>query len=296
METTIDLSESSTSAANLLQRAAATLNTAGVEAPRLNAEVLLAAAWSCTRTVLLSRLQGPLPADVESKFDDLLRRRRAREPLQYIVGATEFWSLDFDLTPDVLIPRPETERLVELVLSLLRNGSLGSDALRPSICDVGTGSGCIAIALAHEAPAARVTALDVSAAALRVAESNAARNRLAGRIRFLESNLFAAASGERFDIIVSNPPYVATPELDTAQAELRYEPRRALDGGGDGLDVIRVLLRDAPQHLRAGGWLFMEIGCDQSAVVVALARTAGAQEAEVFNDYAGLPRVLRARW
>jgi len=281
-------------AANRLRDSTVKLADAGIDSPRLNAEVLLATSYGCSRAALLTRLQEPVAANVDLRFANLLARRLSREPLQYIVGSTELWSLDFDVTPDVLIPRPETERLIELALSLVRSER---DRTRSrTICDVGTGSGCIAIALAHELPAAQVTALDVSASALRIAAANAMRNDVADRIRFVASDLFAAVDDQRFDIVVSNPPYVSTSELDSAQPELAYEPRAALDGGADGLDIIRRLLQAVPQYLASGGWALVEIGCDQADAVVAMTRGAGACAAEVWNDYAGLPRVLRAQW
>jgi len=281
-------------AANRLRDSTVKLADAGIDSPRLNAEVLLATSYGCSRAALLTRLQEPVAANVDLRFENLLARRLSREPLQYIVGSTELWSLDFDVTPDVLIPRPETERLIELALSLVRSER---DRTRSrTICDVGTGSGCIAIALAHELPAAQVTALDVSASALRIAAANAMRNDVADRIRFVASDLFAAVDDQRFDIVVSNPPYVSTSELDSAQPELAYEPRAALDGGADGLDIIRRLLQAVPQYLASGGWALVEIGCDQADAVVAMTRGAGACAAEVWNDYAGLPRVLRAQW
>jgi release factor glutamine methyltransferase len=301
MEAMTDSNRTALSIAACLRDATGRLTVAGVDSPRLNAEVLLASACGLRRAELLARLGDPVDAPAAARFAALTQRRLRREPLQYIVGSTELWSLDFQLTPDVLIPRPETERLVELVLELLRPTPYACPeprrrALRPTICDVGTGSGCIAVALAHELSNATITALDVSPAALRLAAANAARCGVAERVRCVESDLLAAVTGERFDVIVSNPPYVTTSELDAAQPELSFEPRRALDGGADGLGIIRRLLAEARLCLKDDGWLFVEIGSDQGETVLQLARDAGARRAEVFNDYAGLPRVLRQQW
>lgn len=274
----------------LLIDATAVLTAAEVTTPRLDAEVLLAWVCAADRAALYARGNETLPADVQERFRSLLARRAAREPLQYIVGRQEFWSLDFAVTPDVLIPRPETELLVESALEILDGAG---KPLR--LCDLGTGSGCIAVALAHELPNAEIWALDCSPAVLAVAESNARRHGVAERIHFVESDIFADVPEVGFDAIVSNPPYVAAEAFAALQPELAWEPRRALEGGREGLDVIGRILAAAPACLSAGGWVAMEIGSDQGAAVAAMACAAGFSDVDVRADYAGLPRVLLAR-
>jgi release factor glutamine methyltransferase len=280
-------------AADLLSAAGAELSAAAVDAARLNAELLLAAALGVSRAALYARLHRAVPQSAAARFAELVARRLQREPLQYLLGHQELWSLNFHVTPDVLIPRPETERLVELALVLFPTARTGT-AL--AVGDVGTGSGCLAIALAHEWPGARVTAIDRSLAALHVARANAERCGVAQRVLCVQGDLLAPVAGRSFDLIITNPPYVAAADLAAAQPELRFEPRLALDGGADGLEVIRRLLPMVPRHLRAGGRLLMEIGADQGAAVLSLARKAGANEAVIEMDLAGRPRVLSAVW
>jgi release factor glutamine methyltransferase len=275
----------------LVASGTATLRAAGVPTARLEAEVLLARACGIDRAGLYARWCGVVPSDCRSGFDSLVVRRQRREPLQYIVGNQEFWSLDFVVTPDVLIPRPETELLVEMVVAVL-----GRRAASLRLCDLGTGSGCIAVALARELPLLQVWALDISEAALDVAQINARRHGVAERIHFQPSDAFSAANdGLRFDAIVCNPPYVPSRELQTAPAELAWEPRHALDGGPAGLTVIERIVAEAPRYLEEGGWLLMEMGADQRAAVEQLARAAGFSLVSVRTDYAGLPRALVAQ-
>jgi len=223
-------------------------------------------------------------------YSQLLSRRAAGEPIQYIVGETEFYGLPFHVTREVLIPRPETEHLVEKVLELLPLFS------PPRIVDVGTGSGAIAIALAHEWPSAVVTSIDVSSSALELARRNAARNGFADRIRFLEGDLLAPVAGEQFDVVVSNPPYVATVDRETLAAEVReHEPAVALFAGDDGLDVIRRLIPEALAALVSGGYLLLEIGQSQSGATGDLLASAGYEAIEFVPDLQGIPRVAVAR-
>lgn len=284
----------------LLAEGGAALAAAGVGTPRLDAELLLAAACGLDRTALYVRGRELVSAACAQRFGDLLRRRTRREPLQYIVGRQEFWSLDFVVTPDVLVPRPETELLVEIALGVLRSdlparGVGARHAVPLRLCDVGTGSGCIAVALAQELPGAEVWALDVSMRALAVAELNAQRLGVAQHMRFLRSDAFESVAGRRFDVVVSNPPYLAAGDLADLQPEVAFEPRTALDGGADGLDVIRRLMATARDHLFDGGWLLVEIGATQAAAAEDLARAAGFNGVSIRSDYAGLPRVLMAR-
>jgi len=278
----------------LITEAAVSLDAAGVGTPRLDAELLLAAACGVDRSALYVRGSEPVPSGSVEAFRSCLARRRRREPLQYILGRQEFWSLEFAVTPSVLIPRPETELVVELALGAA--GGVGARHAVPlHLCDVGTGCGCIAVALAHELPRAAVWALDVSMRALAVAELNAQRLGVAERVRCLRSDLFAVVAHQRFNIIVANPPYLSEDDFADLQPELAFEPQAALDGGADGLSVIRRLLAAAPGRLVDGGWLLMEIGCEQAAAVERLARAAGFHEVSIRPDYAGLPRVLMAR-
>ncbi len=279
----------------VLQAATALLSQAGISTAQLDAEVLLASACGVGRAALYARWRDSVPELALRRFTLMLGRRGQREPLQYIIGHQEFWSLDFTVTPDVLIPRPETELLVELTLSKLSQAS-GSDAgVSARICDLGTGSGCIAIALARELACAEVYALDLSAAALAVARMNAQRHGVEERVQFIRSDGFSALRGCRFDAIVSNPPYVCTGSLAGAQPELSWEPRQALDGGEDGLAVIEPIVAQAPAYLKEGGWLLMEIGAEQGREAEQRARAAHFGAVAVVPDYAGLPRVLTVR-
>jgi release factor glutamine methyltransferase len=328
MQSAAAVSEPVETTSRIVEAASALLATAGITTARLDAEVLLAHACDSDRTALYASWQRPVSTDSRARFAAMLRRRLTREPLQYIVGRQEFWSLDFAVTPDVLIPRPETELLVELTLKVLaeaesafldepvdrppyQGGPKGvaprlSDRPLPpplvrrgnpakTVCDVGTGSGCIAVALARELSGAEIWALDICAAALAVAQTNARRHTVADRIRFLQSDLLTCAAGMRFDVIISNPPYVSSAALQYAQPELDWEPLRALDGGSTGLQVINRLVTESYARLSPGGWLIMEIGADQSDAVLHLARVTGFSAPTIESDYAGLPRALLAR-
>jgi release factor glutamine methyltransferase len=296
----------------LLIQAQAVLGTAGVATPRLDAEVLLADAMQVGRAALYARLREPVAPAVCENFAAAVERRARREPVAYITGVREFWSLPFLVTRDVLIPRPETELLVEVVCDLLRpslSNSVaalplhkvrrgegrgeGSNSASPLVCDIGTGSGCIAVSLARELPHAHVVATDLSAAALEVARRNARAHGVESRITFVQSDLFVGIDpAARFDLIVSNPPYVAVDE--DADAETEWEPTLALRAGAQGLDVVRDLLREAPSRLRADGCLVMEFGYGQAEALASLARSAGFGSVEIRPDLAGMARVLRA--
>jgi len=270
-----------------LRDGAEILARAGIDSARLDAEVLLACAGGWRRAALLARLREALPDGVGARFAALLARRARGEPLAYLTGEKEFWSLSFAVTPDVLVPRPETELLVEAACAHL--------AARPPawVCDVGTGSGCIAVAVAHTQPTVRVVALDASAAALRVAAANALRHGVAARLDLVASDLFAALpETARFDVIASNPPYLDDGE--SAAAEIAWEPRVALWTGREGLQVIERLVGAAPARLRPGGLLAVEIGAGQAPAALALAARAGFTTARVRPDLAGIPRVLLA--
>ena len=296
---------------DLLSEAAAHLASYGIPTPRLDAEVLLAHTLAISKAALYTRLHTPLDTPDHDAFWHKIVRRAKREPLQYITGRQEFWSLDFFVDRRVLIPRPETECVVEVGLALLGPPSTRS-AQSPQqlikILDLGTGSGCITIALATQLPHAQFWACDVSSDALAVAKENARRHDVDDRITFIHADMIDLADMRNsregtlshfdlFDLIVTNPPYITQPELTTLQPEVRdWEPHLALDGGQDGLDFYRHLLQDCPILLHPGGWLVMEIGYDQSE---AIRRVAEAQplltDCCVRPDYAGLPRVMSAQ-
>jgi release factor glutamine methyltransferase len=262
------------------------------EAAGLEASVLLAHALNCRRIDLYMRSDEEADEEVRGRFRELVRRRVEGCPVAYLVGRKEFYSLEFEVNPAVLIPRPDTEWLVEDCLRLAR------DLADPTILDVGTGSGCIAIALAGRLKGATVTATDVSADALAVASRNAQRHNVVERIRFLEGDLYQALpEGERFDFVLSNPPYIATAEIETLASGVKdYEPRLALDGGVDGFVLIDRLLAQADNWVKPGGYLLLEIGANQEVAARArFAAMAGYELADTLRDGGGQPRVLRAR-
>ena len=264
----------------------------GSDTPRLDAEILLAHARGCQRIDLYTRFDDALSNTEREVMRGLVRRRAEAEPVAYLVGHREFYAIDFRVTRDVLIPRPETETLVMELLELAK-GDTG-----PRILDVGTGSGCIAVAAAVNAPMARITATDVSRPALDVARENAAAHDVADRIEFRQGDLFEPIGpDEQFDFIVSNPPYVAEAEMETLQADVRlHEPRSALVAGPDGLDVMRRLIAAAPNHLAARGHLLVEIAPEQAAAVCELLASQGEfTESDVIKDLADGKRVVRAR-
>jgi release factor glutamine methyltransferase len=271
------------------------LATQGVETARLDAEVLLGHTLGTTRAGVYARLAAPLSPFQSAQFWRLVQRRARREPLSYLTGVREFWSLDFVVTQEVLIPRPETELLVETSLQLLAHASAPRKAAR--IVDLGTGSGCIAIALATELPNAEIWALDISPTALAIAQRNAQRHGVSERIHFRQSDLLAALAdlSAPVDLIVSNPPYIVRSELPTLQPEVRnWEPQSALDGGEDGLTFYRRLSDEAQAYLHAGGWLVLELGAGQAPEVRALLHAQGQWRwSERFSkqDYAGHERV-----
>ncbi len=238
------------------------------------------------RAWIMTHADAGLTSEQLAQFEDWVARRARQEPVQYILGETEFYGLTLRVTPAVLIPRAETEHLVESVLARVRQDTV------VRICDVGTGSGAIAVALSHALPRAQVTAVDISAAALDVARENAERHGVAGRVRFVESDLLGAVRGERFEVVVSNPPYVAEGEVLEAQVR-EYEPREALYAGATGLEVYRRLIPEAWEVLVPGGWLVMEIGHGQREVLAAL--LTGWDGVEFAADLQGIPRVAIAQ-
>jgi release factor glutamine methyltransferase len=256
------------------------------ESPRLDAELLLARAIDMPRSYLFAHPEEPLDQLAIKRFEEALGRRLAGEPMAYITGVREFWSLELLVTPATLVPRPETELLVELALHAIPRRA------EWQILDLGTGSGAIAIVLAKERSLSRVTATDISAAALDVARQNA-RACEVPNVEFLEGNWTAPVANRRFNLIVSNPPYVRSD--DVALEALHREPRNALAAGMDGLDAIRTLARDCAALLEPGGVLLIEHGAEQRDAVAEVLREHGWSDLRCHNDYAGLPRVTVAR-
>ena len=251
----------------------------------LDAQVLLAHVLGVPRAWLAAHAADALPPQAADAFLALAKRRRDGEPVAHLTGQREFWGLTLRVTPDVLIPRPETETLIELALALVPEGRAARMA------DLGTGSGAIALALARARPLAQVTGTDVSAAALAVARDNARRLGIAN-VTFLASDWFASLGDARFDLIASNPPYVAAADPHLGEGDLRFEPRVALSPGGDGLTALRSIIAGASAHLVPGGHLVVEHGYDQSAAVQDLFRDAGFERVTIRNDLAGIARVV----
>ena len=304
------------------------LEQAGIETARLDAECLLAAVLGWPRWQLMLEPHRRLAAEEFGQLLRLLQRREQREPLAYILGTREFWSMPFSVSSGVLVPRPETETLVEAALaawgemSAARDGasaqcpvpsvqlrapsakrqapSAGSREAGPTIVELCTGSGAVAVALAKEIPTARILATDVSWRALRVARANAEQHGVAERITFLRGNLCRAIDGqapeESADLMVANPPYIPTGELVTLMPEVQWEPRLALDGGADGLRVAREIVETSPSRIRPGGFLLLEIGAEQAEAIQESVAASGQWEpARVRCDLAGRPRVVVAR-
>jgi release factor glutamine methyltransferase len=267
----------------------------GISQPRTDAEVLLAHVLKTERLQLYLRFDQPLQAWELVAYREAVRRRATHEPLQYITGRQEFWSLELEVAPSVLIPRPETEILVEKALALLKENGTA----HPWVLDLGTGSGAIAVALAHEHPQVRVLATDVSNAAIAVAQRNARRHYVADRIHLVAMDLCQALStvDSTFDLIVSNPPYIASSDIPGLAPEIaHFEPRNALDGGSQGLDAIRSIVDQAHGYLKPSGSLLVEIGHSQAEPLRhQLATHPGYSTMEVIADYAGIPRVLHLR-
>lgn len=250
---------------------------------RLEARVLAAFAWDVTPAWLIAHDTDGLDSTQCSAFRSLLERRLTGRPIAYLTGVREFYGRPFRVSPDVLIPRPDTELLVDQALIHLPPGQ----ALR--VLDLGTGSGCIAVTIALERPHALVTAVDRSPAALTLARHNAVS--LGASVRFLRSDWFAALAGECFDLILGNPPYVAAVDAHLTRGDVRFEPRGALASGSEGVDDLVRIIRQAPAHLAPGGWLWLEHGYEQSGITRELLREAGVQQVETLHDAAGHPRI-----
>ena len=270
------------------RRIADVLRAARGRVDAADAELLLAHVLGASRGWLFAHGDEPLGTDARARFDALLARRQAGEPVAYLTGRQGFWSLDLAVTPATLVPRPETELLVELALERLHPD------LPLRLADLGTGSGAIALAIAHERPRARVVATDASDAALAVAAGNAARNGIAN-VEFRGGDWYGPLRGERFDLLASNPPYIALGDPHLGEGDLRFEPPSALSSGMDGLDAIRTIVAGAPAHLHAGGWLLLEHGWTQGEAVRALMQAAGFTDVLTAQDLEGRDRVTLGR-
>jgi len=297
------------------------LNAASVPSPRMNAELLLLFTLGCDRAFLYGHPERELTEDEQSRYEEALGLRSKGIPAQYITGHQEFWGMDLIVSPAVLIPRPETEHVIERVLELtasskdwtggpalhgaegtpvppIAESSLGRLASPPArnmrIIDVGSGSGCIALALAKELPEAEIHATDISPEALEIAEANAARHQMTSRIQFHDTDLLKSLPLSYFDFVVSNPPYVGESEVDTVQLEVRkFEPRNAVFAGPTGLEVIERLIPEARKTLKPGGWLVVEISGTIAERVVGL--LSGWENVDLTNDLQGIPRVVSAK-
>lgn len=276
----------------LVKVAAGHLAKKGIEGARLDAELLLAHALGVARIQLYLQFEKPLEASEVDVYREFVRRRSRREPVAYITGEREFWSLPLRVDPRVLIPRPETELLVEAALA---RGAPAGDGLR--FLDVGTGSGAVTLALLSERPGWTAVGIDASPGALAVAADNADRLALSHRVAWRCGDFFAPVAGERFSLVVSNPPYVPTGDLAGLSPDVvRYEPRQALDGGADGLTFVRRLADEGARVVESGGWLAFEFGAGQERDVESLLGASGAwNEVAMLKDYAGLPRAAVAR-
>jgi release factor glutamine methyltransferase len=274
--------------ADVLRWAADDFRARGIESPRLDAELLLARALGTTRIQLVVDARRTLSAEELARFREMVKRRRAHEPVSYILGEREFWGRVFRVDRRVLVPRPDTETLVEAALERTRYVSMSMRAL-----DLCTGSGCVAITLAKERPTSEVWATDASEDALAVARENALRLG-AYNVALRAGDLYTAVDVSlRFDVITSNPPYIARGEIASLQQDVRdFEPRLALEAGDDGLDVLRRVVAGAPAHLVAGGLLAVEVGAGQAPAVAELFRASGFDAIELRRDYARIERVV----
>jgi release factor glutamine methyltransferase len=273
-----------------LKRATEILQTSGIAEPRKEASSLLAFALKKNQTFLIAHSEHEPSAEEEKLFQSILDRRAKREPFQYITGRQEFYGLEFEVTPDVLIPRPETELIVENAIEIL----CGKPSA--SICEIGVGSGCISISILHEVKTANAIGLDISEKALEIAQRNAQLHHVAERVSFKSSNIFDELKDEKFDLIVSNPPYIPLADIENLQAEVRdFEPLNALTDDRNGLSIIKKIIDRSPDFLKPDGFLLMEIGFGQSEKVREMFSSNIWQTIEFLNDLQGIPRTVKAR-
>jgi release factor glutamine methyltransferase len=275
--------------AEMLKNATEILQQSGIAEPRREANSLLAFALQKDKTFLIAHNDYELSSDEEIKFQAFLQRRANREPFQYITGEQEFYGLDFLLTPAVLIPRPETEIIVENAIEIL--------AARASsrFCEVGVGSGCISVSILHNVGTASAIGLEISQAALEIAKKNAEKHQVLQRFELKVSDVFAGLNDEKFYLIVSNPPYIPRQDIENLQAEVRdFEPLSALTDGKDGLSIIEKIIADAPRFLTSDGILLMEIGFEQADKVKKMFDEKVWQSVEILPDLQGIPRTVKA--
>lgn len=273
-----------------LKNATEILRESGVAEPRREANSLLAFTLGKNKTFLIAHNEYELSIAEDENFQAVLRRRAAREPLQYITGRQEFYGLDFAVSPDVLIPRPETELIVENAVEIFQSLE------EPRFCEVGVGSGCISVAILHNFRKASAIGLDISERALAAARKNAERHDVAERFDLRISDVFGALEKDKFDLIVSNPPYIPHGEMANLQAEVRdFEPTRALTDGADGLSIIEKIIRQSPAFLKPEGFLLMEIGFGQSGKVGEMFDDGVWQSVEFVPDLQGIARIVRGQ-
>jgi release factor glutamine methyltransferase len=274
----------------ILKFAAEILRENEIEQPRREAKSLLAFALEKDQTFLIAHPEYQLNKEQEKYFGELLERRAAREPFQYITGKQEFYGLDFIVSPDVLIPRPETEIIVENAIEILDRIN------NPRFCEIGVGSGCISISILNEIKTAAAIAVDISENALRIAALNAEKHSVADRLKLKMSDVFSNVENEKFDLIVSNPPYVPETDLQELQPEVKnFEPHSALFANKDGLEIVEKIINESPQFLRTGGFLIMEIGIEQSERVEKMISSDIWQEIRFIKDLQGIPRTLKIK-
>ena len=277
--------------AEILREAAEILGANGVSEPRREAASLLTFAIEKDRTFLVAHPEYELSGTEETTFRSFLKRRAEREPLQYVTGRQEFYGLEFIVTPDVLIPRPETETIVENALEILSRAGVNA-----SFCEIGIGSGCISVSILHELETARGIGLDVSENALKIAGKNAEKHSVTDRLKFTVSDVFDQLSDEKFDLIISNPPYISADEMKTLQREVQdFEPRTALTDNGDGFSIIEKIITDAPHYLKENGFLLLEIGFGQAKKVAAMFDAQIWQAVEILPDLQGIARTVKVQ-
>jgi release factor glutamine methyltransferase len=276
--------------ADALRNGTVTLQAASISSPEREAASLLRYVLKCDAAYLYAHVDERLNAAASILYKAVLKRRAAHEPFQLITGVQEFYGLEFKVTPDVLIPRPETEILVEDAIAE------AGDRENLRFCEVGVGSGCISIALLVHMQDTRCVGVDISEAALKIAAENAETHSVSQKFDLRRSDVFEAVNGERFGLIVSNPPYISTGDISTLQQEVRsFEPRTALDGGEDGLDIVRRLVAESPKYLDSGGLLYIEIGWDQAEHVGKMFEQPAWESFDFLPDLQGIPRILKAR-
>ena len=273
-----------------LRNATEILRSGGIAEPRREANSLLSFTLQKDKTFLIAHNDYKLSGEEEKTFQSFLERRAGREPFQYITGNQEFYGLDFFLTPDVLIPRPETEMIVENAIEILKPRK------NSRFCEVGVGSGCISVSILHENQTVTAIGLDVSEKALVIAGKNAQRHQVSERLELKPSDVFGALNDEKFDLIVSNPPYIPRRDIEDLQAEVRrFEPLNALTDGENGLSIIKKIITDAPRFLKPNGFLLMEIGFGQAAAVKAMFAAKFWQSIEILPDLQNIPRMVKSQ-